>query len=245
MSGISARGIIIRQNDYGEGHRMLSIFTEDLGIIKASKFGAKSTKNRDSASSQFLCYGDFNLYSSNKDIYTINSITAKDCFFPVCEDIKKLSLCNYLADITYTILGMNNPDKRIMSVFLNCVYALSYKNEPCIKVKTVYELKLMSLGGYMPNLNSCFCSNNTVYGFDINRGSVVCNNCKSQNTLALTKNTYNALLYIVNCEDKKILSFNGNDKLYEALDEISENYVKTHLDKEFKSLDYYKSMLLM
>ncbi len=245
MSDITARGIIIRQSDYGEAHRLLSIFTEDLGIIKASKFGAKSTKNRDSASSQFLCYGDFNLYPSGKDIYNINSISAKDSFFPVCEDIKKLSLCNYLADITYAVLGMNNPDKRLLSVFLNCIYALSYKNEPCQKVKTVYELKLMTIGGYMPNLSECICSSDKLFGFDVDRGSVVCENCKTKNTLPLTKNTYNALWYIINCDDKKLLSFNGNDKLYEALDTISEQYVKTHLDKEFKSLDYYKSMLLM
>ena len=54
MSNYDARGIIIKQSDYGEGHRMLSIFTEKDGIIKAVKYGAKSTKNRDSASSQFF-----------------------------------------------------------------------------------------------------------------------------------------------------------------------------------------------
>ena len=39
MSNITARGIIIKQSDYGEGHRMLSIFTEEYGIMvqKAQK----------------------------------------------------------------------------------------------------------------------------------------------------------------------------------------------------------------
>ena len=245
MSRITTRGIIIRQNDYGEGHRMLSIFTAEYGIIKAVKYSAKSTKNRDSGASQFLCYGDFDLYLSNREISTVNSITAIDTFFPVAEDIKKLSLCNYLADLTYAILGMNNADERLLKVFLNCVYALAYKNEAIEKVKLVYELRLMSIGGYMPILNACGCTSNEIYGFDVDKGCVVCGACRGSGTLPLTPNTYRAMQYIITCDDKKILSFNGNDKLYSELGKISEKYALTQLDKEFKSLDYYKIMLEM
>ena len=31
MAEIRARGIIIKQSDYGEGHRMLTVFTEEYG----------------------------------------------------------------------------------------------------------------------------------------------------------------------------------------------------------------------
>jgi len=245
MSNITARGIIIKQSDYGEGHRMLSIFTEEYGIIKAVKYGAKSTKNRDSASSQFLCYGDFDLYFSNKEIASVNSITAVDSFFPVVEDIKKLSLCVYLADLTYAILGNNNPDQRLMRVFLNCVYALAYKNELPQKVKAVYELRLMSIGGYMPQLFACSCGKEQAAGFDIEAGEVVCSDCIKKSTVVLSPNTYKALWYIVNCDDKKILSFNCNDKLLEEIGRISEQYALTHMEKKFPSLDYYKAICEM
>ena len=106
MAKIRARGIIIKQSDYGEGHRMLSIFTEEYGIIKAVSYGVKKSKSRAAASSQFLCYGDFELYrGDNKDIMTVNSIDTADGFYPVSEDIIKLSLCVYLADITYNIFS--------------------------------------------------------------------------------------------------------------------------------------------
>ena len=242
MSVVRTKGIIIRQSDYGEGHRMLSIFTSEYGIIKAVKYGAKSTKNRDSAASQFLCYGEFELYISNRDVGTVNSIIAKETFFPITEDIEKLSLCNYFADLTYSILGMNNPDERLLSVFLNCVYALAYKNEPPKKVKAVYELKLMTIGGYMPNLVACKCGQGKICGFDVFGGEVVCDSCKKNGAILLSPNTYKAMWYIVNCEDKKILSFNGNEKLIEEVGNISEKYVLAHIEKEFKSLDYYKAI---
>ena len=146
MAEIRARGIIIKQSDYGEGHRMLTVFTEEYGIVKAVSYGVKKSKSKAAASSQFLCYGDFDFYKGvGKDIMTINNIDTLDGFYPVSEDIKKLSLCVYLADITYCILGMNNPDSRMLHLFLNSVYALAYRDEPMDKVKAVYELKMMSI----------------------------------------------------------------------------------------------------
>lgn len=243
MSNYDARGIIIKQSDYGEGHRMLSIFTEKDGIIKAVKYGAKSTKNRDSASSQFLCYGDFSLYKGRGDVATINSVTAIDSFFPLLSDIEKLSLCVYMSDLTYSILGPNNPDERLLRAFLNCVYALAYRDEECKKVKAVYELRLMSIGGYMPRLDICSCGKGgTICGFDAEGGTVVCTECKKSGTLPLHGGTYRAMHHICTCEEKKLLAFTGNDVLISELGTISEKYALTHLEKNFPSLDYYKAV---
>ena len=75
MAEIRARGIIIKQSDYGEGHRMLTVFTEEYGIVKAVSYGVKKSKSKAAASSQFLCYGDFDFYKGvGKDIMTINNI---------------------------------------------------------------------------------------------------------------------------------------------------------------------------
>ena len=77
MAEIRARGIIIKQSDYGEGHRMLTVFTEEYGIVKAVSYGVKKSKSKAAASSQFLCYGDFDFYKGvGKDIMTIILLTA-------------------------------------------------------------------------------------------------------------------------------------------------------------------------
>ena len=247
MAEIRARGIIIKQSDYGEGHRMLTVFTEEYGIVKAVSYGVKKSKSKAAASSQFLCYGDFDFYKGvGKDIMTINKIDTLDGFYPVSEDIKKLSLCVYLADITYCILGMNNPDSRMLHLFLNSVYALAYRDEPMDKVKAVYELKMMSIGGYSPQLNACVsCGSNEVYAFDLLKGGSVCRACGGKYIVKLDKNLYRALDYIIYSDDKKMLSFNASDGLMKLLCKIAEQYVELQLDQKFSSLDYYKTMLTM
>lgn len=226
---------------------MLTVFTEEYGIVKAVSYGVKKSKSKAAASSQFLCYGDFDFYKGvGKDIMTINNIDTIDGFYPVSEDIKKLSLCVYLADITYCILGMNNPDSRMLHLFLNSVYALAYRDEPMDKVKAVYELKMMSIGGYSPQLNACVsCGSNEVYAFDLLKGGSVCRACGGKYIVKLDKNLYRALDYIIYSDDKKMLSFNASDGLMKLLCKIAEQYVELQLDQKFSSLDYYKTMLTM
>lgn len=245
MASIRTKGVIIKQTDYGEGHRMLSIFTQDYGIIKAVSYGVKKAKSKAAASSQFLCYADFDLYKAvNRDIMTVNSIDTVDGFYPVSEDIVKLALCNYLADITYELLGTGNPDERILRIFLNSLYALAYKDEDIYKIKTVYELKLMSAGGYMPNLGGCaVCGSADVRAFDPAKGSVVCGKCAGRDTVKLSGGAYKALAYIVNCDDKKMLSFNASEGLLLELSVLSESYVSVQTDRKFASLDYFKAIL--
>lgn len=247
MAQIRARGIIIKQSDYGEGHRMLSVFTEEYGIIKAVSYGVKKTKSKVAASSQFLCYGDFEFYkSANKDVMTVNSIDTIDGFYPVSEDIKKLSLCVYLADITYSILGTNNPDSRMLHIFLNTVYALAYREEDIAKVKAVYEMKLMCVGGYAPSIHSCAsCGSYEVFAFDLLKGGMVCRECGGKYIIRMDKNLYKVLDFVTSVEDKKMLSFNVSEEIVESFGKLTEQYVSLQLDKKFQSLDYYKAMLDM
>ena len=245
MANVSAKGIIIKQSAYGDGHRILSIFAEGLGIIKAVSYGAGTSKSSVAASSQFLCYGDFDLYQGTGRMMTINRIDTIDGFYPVCEDIYKLSLASYLSDITYEALGENNCDDRILRLYLNAIYALAYRGEPLKKVKTAYELKLMAAGGYYPMLDKCVdCGSEDIIKFDFDKGGVICGKCRGRNSVKINDAVLGAMRYITACDDKKMLAFSASDELLDYLNAVSETYVSTQLDKNFKSLDYYKTILL-
>lgn len=243
MDELVFRGIIIKQNNYGEAHRMLSIFTENDGIIKAVRYGVRGKKASNAAAFQMLCYGDFKLRPSKGDVMTAVSADIIDGFYPVSEDIVKLSLLTYFADITYALLGESNPDRRILSLFLNTAYAAAYRYEPYMKLKAVYELKLMCAGGYMPQLGACgICGEEAMY-FSPNRGCMVCRAHRNAGDMKISPEAAALMNYIVGCPDKKMLSFSlKNEELYQELSAITEKYVSAQADKSFASLNYFKSM---
>lgn len=241
MGTVRENGLIIKQNDYGEGHRRLSIFTESYGIIKAVSYGAKKQKRSSAASSQLLCFGEFELYLSGRDFANVNSIDVKESFAPVSEDILKLSLCAYLLDITYAMIGEGNPDPHILRTLLNILYAMAYRDEPLQKLKAVYELRLMTLGGYMPDLSACGCGRKSDI-FDFDKGSMACAKCRSKNSVRLNESIYRAMKFITTAEDKRLLSFTASEELLETLGEIAEKYLMAHIERDFQSLGYYKLM---
>lgn len=237
MDDLTYRGIILKQNNYGEAHRMLSIFTESDGIIKAVRYGIRGKKSSNAAAFQVFSYGDFKLRPSRGEVMTAVSADVKDGFYPISEDITKLSLLTYLADITYGLLGESNPDKRILSLFLNIAYAAAYRDELLLKLKAVYELKLMCAGGYMPGINS-----NEQY-FSPEKGCTLSYEKREQGNIKLTPVMSEFMRYIISCPDKKMLSFTVNDdSVFEDLSNLTEKYVSTQCDRDFSSLNYFKAM---
>lgn len=244
MADFSERGIVLKRSDYGENNCMLSIFTKDSGIVKAVIYGVKRGKNNSKAASgQFLCYGDYDLYGGRGGAASVNGVNIIDAFLPVSNDISKLALCAYMAETVITMLGENNPDERLFGIFLNCVYALAYRDDDIMKVKSAFELKLMCAEGYTPVMGSCVkCGSEEITSFDSRGGGMVCASCAGGTSRRISAATYRALYYLISCPDKKMLSFNGNDKLISEIGTISESYLLEQCDRGFKSLDYFKAV---
>ena len=240
------KGVIIKQNDFGEGHRMLSVFTDEYGIVKAADYGARRTKSRTGASGQFLCFADFQMYRGG-DIWTIREICPIDSFLPIQEDIEKLALCTYLADITYGFLEQHNPDTEILRLFLNTLHACAYWEVPLTQLKAVYELRLMAFSGYMPAMDSCVCcggQTDEMY-FDFAGGGILCGGCRFVNhneKQSLPRGVVQAIRYICTCDLKRLFSFRISPEGEELLETAAERYLLTHIDKHIKSLDYLKKL---
>lgn len=244
MESIKTRGLIIRASDYGETARILSIFTEDLGIISATVYGAHSKKKGLGASSRIFTYSEF-LLSYSKGKYRADEIKTKEGFFPLSEDIVKLSLSVYLADLAYSSVGPENKDSGVLRLLLNTIYAICYGEVDLDVAKTVYEFRLAKEGGYMPYLDECVSCGEDTYEdiyFDISSGGIVCEKCRKPGSIKLTKAQYDALKYIFSADDKKIFSFEAKGGVFDSLSALSEKYILNHLEQNFKSLEYYKKI---
>lgn len=223
---------------------MLTIFTTDYGIIKAAAHGAKRNKSRQAAASQFLCLSEFVLYKGNSDIFNVNSIEPIDSFYPIQEDIIKLSLGTYFADVLYHTIELANPDVRLLRLFLNTLYIMAYKDIPCELVKTVFELRCMTLGGFMPVLNqctSCLKEERLLY-FRVSTGGVICSDCRHGSDYLIDKQMLTLMKYVIYADDKKIFSFSVPDDVAVRTSNLTEKYVAYQIDRTCTSLDYYKKI---
>lgn len=243
MPGIKATGIILKQTEYGEGNRMLSIFTKEFGIISASVYGAKSMKSGKGAVCQFLNFAEFELIKKNSDIYTVVTASSAENFYPISESIEKLSLAVYLCDITYYGLGKENADERILSLLLNTLYIIAYTDVLLRKIKCIFELKFMSMLGYQPMLSRCVkcASTEDILGFSPKDGGIVCKKC-AKDAIFIDRQTAAAITYIIKADGKAMYNVNLNGEMLDTAERISEKYIQEQLDVELSSLLYFKNM---
>jgi len=115
------------------------------------------------------------------------------------------------------------------------------------KIKLVFELRAISLAGFMPDFDCCHnCGiEQNINTFDLVNSVVRCKNCimVAPNIAEFNDTLLNACRYITMAEMNKIFSFEMNDELLVYLSDIIERYVAIHIDKRLQSLDYLKGVL--
>lgn len=245
QTATTAKGLIIKQTDYGEANRMLTIFTDEYGIIKAAAHGAKRSKGKSSAASQFLTYAEFSLYITSGEIWNINSIDTIDSFFPIQEDIEKLSAASYFTDIAYACLDQHNPDTEILRLLLNTVYAMAYKNVSAELAKPVFELRCTALAGFEPVMGCCTtCGReDELSSFSTEEGGMVCHDCAVSGDLPVYSGAHSMMQYALTADLSKLFSFEVDERIVKQVSYITERYLLRQLDRDFDSLAYYKKIV--
>lgn len=246
---IKTDGLIIQERSISENDRLVTILTKELGVITAFVKGAKNIKNKNFSGTQLFCYSDLLIYKG-RNTYIINEANRKSYFWSLTSNIERLSLAQYFCELVGTTVH-EELSHDILRLILNSLYYLSnniYKKE---LIKVVFELRLLSMLGFMPNLVSCkICKvyNSKKMYFSPQLGSLLCEKCyckhKKSGYVDVSPAMITCMRYIIYSDLKKAFSFELKENLIKKLNYISETYVSTHVDKKLKTLDFYKQVIL-
>ncbi len=237
----------MRETRYKEADRILTVLTADQGKITVKARGALRKGSRIGAASQPLCYSEFTMFG-NRGRWTADEGTSVEQFLGLREDIAQLALGAYFADLLDTVCPEDVPAPRTLSLALNALYALSRGIYGPEHVKAVFELQLLCMEGYAPEVDACgVCGRADVQEpmFSPGSGLVHCRDCGSVVTggsVALDAEALDAMRYIAEAEPKRAFSFAIPEESETRLGKACESFVRQQLDKSFYSLDYWKSV---
>src|SRR5690625_84067 len=105
-------GIILKTRDYGETHKIITIYTTEIGKITAIARGANTPKSKLSAVSQVFIQGEFLIYVT-KGLSTIQQGQTLSSFRHIREDIVKTAYDAYLIELTDKLIEEKRPDQLI------------------------------------------------------------------------------------------------------------------------------------
>lgn len=222
---LTTRGLVLREVRYKEADKILTVLTQHEGKVTVRARGALRKGSRITAATQLLTYSDMTIFE-NRGRRTLNEASTVEEFLGLRADLGAFALGSYFAELLETVSAEEYPDPPVLQLGLNSLYALSRALCPPEQIKAVFELRLMCLAGYEPDLSCC----------------AQCRGASSSAVTPLLPETLAAMRHVVNADPKKIFSFTLGDAGRRQLARVCEEYTAMQLERGFASLDYWKKV---
>lgn len=239
------QGLVIREQTVGESDRLVTLLTADYGLVKAFVRRAKNIKSNNVSATSLFAYSEFTLYRS-REAYVVDNAVANEVFFDLRKDINALSLAQYFVQLAYFLCAEEQPAPDTLRLLLNALHLLCKGKKSHKLVKSVVELRMLALGGYMPNLLACYrCGTyeSEVMYFDVQEGCIYCKDCFRNNALTAPLGVITAMRYICFSDLGKVFSFNIGEENMNILSDITEKYTLSRIDGRLTTLDFYKAII--
>ena len=150
----TVEGIVLKERSVGEQDKFIDILTKESGVLEISVKGAKKINGRSGSSTQLLAYSRFCIDKRGSYLY-LNSAEPIHILYGLRSSLSKISLASYFADVLRSCIKPEAQNGDIMRLMLNCLHYLETGERDEKLLKAIFELRLMSEIGYMPDIVAC------------------------------------------------------------------------------------------
>lgn len=251
MREIKARGFILKCTNYGESDKIVTFFSKELGKTKGIAKGARRSLKRFGG-----CLEQFSLIEmvvtprEGLSLFMEGKVARN--YKSIKGDLDKIFFGSYLLDVVNSLLndGYDDRSSEIYNLLLSAMETME-NNSHCEEAVREFEVRFLSVIGYMPSFLICISCNASVeshkyekketsnIAFSASKGGVYCSSCSHQINEKIEYISLGTLKTLDKASSKKV-SFTRN-----ALDESSRiipDFISYHLGRRLKSLEFLEKV---
>lgn len=235
-------GIVIKEINYGESSKILTLFTKEYGIIGVIVKGCRSLKNPLCSLSNKLIYAHFQIYYKKDKLSIVKSIDLIDSFKEIRKDIFKISYVGFILELTEQVFKQNN-NLEIYELVINSLFKINEGKDPLV-ITNILELKFLNYLGVMPIIDSCSICGSTknIVSLSIMKGGYVCRECRGLEKI-LNYKTIKMLRMFYYVDIAKIATINIDEKIKNEINEFLKNYYDEYTGLYLKSRDFLNNLI--
>ena len=243
------KGLILREQNIGERDKLVWILTGSHGVIRAFARGAKSIKSPKCAGTGLLSYSSLSVFEG-RDSCSIDEAVAEEQFIGLRRDPVNMSMAQYFCELCLSLCPSGQEAEEHLRLVLNSLYMLANNKRPPLQIKVCFEMRLISITGYMPDLvmcADCGAYESPEMVFVPQTGRLFCSSCADRHGVQgvrLPIAAVTALRHTVYADFDKLFSFSLREELLEPLSFASERYVACMTQRDYPTLQFYKSMTI-
>jgi DNA repair protein RecO (recombination protein O) len=156
----TTEAIILRRVDFGEADRLVTLLTPDVGKLRVLAKGARKITSRKAGHIELFARTTVQLAKGR----TFDLVTQAELIEPhrvLREDVSRGSLAHYLCELVEQFAPEDSEDAELYAWLSNALLSLCDANDPHL-VSRYFEMRLLSLAGYRPQLFKCALTGNTL-----------------------------------------------------------------------------------
>ncbi len=242
----STEALVIRQLDYAEADRILTIYTPGRGKFSVIAKGVRRARSRRSGHLDLFTRVRLDLAAA-RNLDVVTQADAIERFLFLGEDVTALTYAHYCAEILDAFVPeSNHPSSELYAATLETLRRLG-RRERDIAVRA-FEMLLLDRSGYRPQLHSCLgCGKEIVPEknyFSPALGGVICGDCMYQDP-ASVEISVPALKILRNLQTRpqEVLRLNRVEAALQGeMERRLHDYVVYHLERRPKSSRVLESL---
>jgi DNA repair protein RecO (recombination protein O) len=252
MSICKAECIVLKSMNLRESSRIITLYSKEYGKMKVVAKGMLLPKSKFNGSLENFSHVGVVFYKrENSELYTLSQADLIDPFYRICLDLDRFAAASSGMELLDKLVSWEEPLPQICDLSLDFLCQIEIAEKENLKTVLLgYVLKLVTLLGYKPKLETCVVCDKKIKDkfvfFSSERGGLICSSCWSEDGfyIKLSRNSIeqaNKLrkLTLKNAGGVKISEEEAGEVLDGILDFLD---FHTGRGKDLKSMEFFKSI---
>lgn len=232
--------ITLKSYSYGENDRIVTLFSDELGMVQALAKGARKIKSHLLSATLPFSEGNYLLYQG-RSLYTITQFEFKKAYKNIADNISNLLCAEYMAELTMKT-GSDYYDRRLYRLLKDGLTSIERGYGDPELLEWAFALYVMEINGVLPNFGDCIRCGKSIPGdtwFSAEAGGTLCNVCHSSYTdsFIVDKATLSACSYIQKHHFEALNRISLSRKTGREINNIVKSCVSYYISQDIKTAD--------
>ena len=174
--------VVLRHSDWGEADRLVWLYTLEMGKLRAVAKGVRKPRSRKAGHLEPFTRASL-LLSRGRDLPLVTQAETLDAYLPLRDSLAGLTYASYVVEVLDRFTYEEGENRGIYYLLAATLERLCQAHDPDLVVR-YYELRLLDLVGFRPQLFNCAVCGEPIQAqdqyFSAREGGALCPRCGRQ-----------------------------------------------------------------
>ncbi len=240
---------MLRRRDWGEADRLLTLYTRERGKLQAVAKGARKPASRKTGHLELFTRVKL-LVARGRSIDIVTQAETIDAYRPLRQSLERSTMAHYMAELIDRFSSEGEAEPALFELLATGLgWLCQAEDEAQLSLALrYYELHLLELAGFRPELENCPACGQTLQPVDVffspDDGGVLCPRCGQgkHGAKALSLPAFKVLRYGQRRDWAAFRRLQLQPPLRAELENIMYHYLTFILERHLQSVDFLRRL---